>query len=412
MGGPRRSLSAGHVCAAARGIGVVCGVGVSGVCGTALWSRWPYLGSRSSFPRVEAPPPWSLPEAGPRAESRLPRAVTSPRSEGESALAVFLRHVRGLEAHDFAQVLQKPEPSHLSCQRRRWPSPKQGELGAARPTWAPGSRRGRAVRSARGRRSPVCREHGVARSPSPPPSPAGHPLAPHHPWGAPLVRSPVLGALGFLEGGRPASGFPRGWKQPVGRAPSSVAVAAPTETSSTLPRPPGGHEANAAACASKFPLPLPAQSWGAERAWGARRGHHQVTESGTPSNRAQSRLAVTAEETRKTLARASWGPRAKYRRVRVFRVAAETRRSPAPPPVPARASSGAKPRRGPAPCIRTPITSRVYRGLTTWLWRPAGTATGNLARTAWHKHCPEAVFLSESENNRLGHFQAICAIRA
>lgn len=132
MGGPRRSLSAGHVCAAARGIGVVCGVGVSGVCGTALWSRWPYLGSRSSFPRGEAPPPWSLPEAGPRAESRLPRAVTSPRSEGESALAVFLRHVRGLEAHDFAQVLQKPEPSHLSCQRRRWLSPKLRASSARR----------------------------------------------------------------------------------------------------------------------------------------------------------------------------------------------------------------------------------------------------------------------------------------
>lgn len=238
----------------------------------------------------------------------------------------------------------------------------EGELGAARPTWAPGSRRGRAVRSARGRRSPVCREHGVARSPSPP-SPARHPLAPHHPWGAPLVRSPVLGALGFLEGGRPASGFPRGWKQPVGRAPSSVAVAAPTETSSTLPRPPGGHEANAAACASKFPLPLPAQSWGAERAWGARRGHHRVTGSSSPSNRAQSRLAVTAEETRKTLARASWGSSAKYRRVHVFRVAAETRRSrPATPPVPAGASSGAKPRRGPAPCIRLPLRAVFTEG--------------------------------------------------
>lgn len=85
-----------------------------------------------SFPRGEAPPPWSLPEAGPRAESRLPRAVTSPRSEGESALAVFLRHVRGLEAHDFAQVLQKPEPSHLSCQRRRWLSPKLRASSARR----------------------------------------------------------------------------------------------------------------------------------------------------------------------------------------------------------------------------------------------------------------------------------------
>lgn len=109
-----------------------------GVGSRGFWGLWHgtvvavALGSRLSFPRGEAPPPWSLPEAGPRAESRLPRAVTSPRSEGESALAVFLRHVRGLEAHDFAQVLQKPEPSHLSCQRRRWLSPKLRASSARR----------------------------------------------------------------------------------------------------------------------------------------------------------------------------------------------------------------------------------------------------------------------------------------
>lgn len=62
--------------------------------------------------------------------------------------------------------------------------------------------------------------------------------------------------------------------------------------------------------------------------------------------------------------------------------------------------------------VHTFIINHVYQRFTTWLQNPAGTETGNLAWIVWHKHCPEAAFLSESEKNRLGHFPVICVIHA